>query len=196
MGDRPEEAIAAVEGPQASHGRTDIGEKVNAIIEAAEAAAAEIGEKARREARAIVNQADEQAAERIEALTREASEARAEADQYARDMREAADSYGTQHRRSAEEEALRVLSEAEEKARERLGAAEQKAEQMERDIGERHSTLKREARMLEERRHRVLESLRDLAAQIQDALVEPARETAPQEGEEALMDALDVERRR
>jgi hypothetical protein len=50
--------------------------------------------------------------------------------------------------------------------------------------------------MLEERRHRVLESLRDLAAQIQDALVEPARETAPQEGEEALMDALDVERRR
>jgi len=195
MGDRPEEAIAAVDERQASHGRTDIGEKVNAIIEAAEAAAQEIGEKARREARAIVTQADEQAAERIEALTREASEARAEADQYARDMREAADSYGTQHRRSAEEEALRVLSEAEEKARERLDGAERKAEQMERDIGERHSTLKREARMLEERRQRVLESLRDLAAQIQDALVEPAREPARQEGEEALMDALDVERR-
>jgi hypothetical protein len=194
MGDRSEEAIAAAEDQRGSHSRADIGEKVNAIIEAAEAAAEEIGEKARREARAIVKQADEQAAERIEALTREASEARAEADQYARDMREAADSYGTQHRRSAEEEALRVLSEAEEKARERLGAAEQKADQLERDIGERHSILKREARMLEERRNRVLESLRDLAAQIQDALVEPAREPAPKEGEEALLDALNIER--
>jgi hypothetical protein len=46
--------------------------------------------------------------------------------------------------------------------------------------------------MLEERRQRVLESLRDLAAQLQDALVEPV-ETAPEE--EALVEALQVERR-
>jgi hypothetical protein len=38
----------------------------------------------------------------------------------------------------------------------------------------------------------VLESLRDLAAQLQDALVEPVG-TPPQD--EALMDALDLERR-
>ncbi len=47
--------------------------------------------------------------------------------------------------------------------------------------------------MLEERRQRVLESLRDLAAQLQDALVEPA-EMARQD--ESLVDALDVDRRR
>jgi hypothetical protein len=47
--------------------------------------------------------------------------------------------------------------------------------------------------MLEARRQRVLESLRDLAGQLQDALVEPA-EKAPQD--EALMDALNVEPRR
>jgi hypothetical protein len=55
---------------------------------------------------------------------------------------------------------------------------------------QRHETLKREARMLEERRQRVLESLRDLAAQLQDALVEPV-EKSRQEG---LMDALEIER--
>jgi hypothetical protein len=47
--------------------------------------------------------------------------------------------------------------------------------------------------MLEERRQRVLEGLRDLAAQLQDALPEPT-ETAPQE--ESLVEALEVERRR
>jgi DNA-binding GntR family transcriptional regulator len=47
--------------------------------------------------------------------------------------------------------------------------------------------------MLEERKERVLESLRDLAAQIQDALVEPA-EKVPESQE--LVDALDVERHR
>ena len=47
--------------------------------------------------------------------------------------------------------------------------------------------------MLEERRQRVLESLRDLAAQLQDALVEPT-EKAPRD--EALVDALSVDRQR
>jgi chaperonin cofactor prefoldin len=72
-------------------------------------------------------------------------------------------------------------------------AAQRKAEEIQRDVGQRHEMLKREAKMLEERRQRVLESLRDLAAQLQDALVEPA-EKAPQD--EALLDALDVDRSR
>jgi hypothetical protein len=57
---------------------------------------------------------------------------------------------------------------------------------------QRHETLKREARMLEERRQRVLESLRDLAAQLQDALVEPVEKSRQEEG---LIDALEIERR-
>jgi vacuolar-type H+-ATPase subunit H len=192
MGDRPEEARAFADMPREAPPRADIGEKVNAIVAAAETAADEIRRDAEKRAADILEQAEAKAAERIEALTREASEARTEAEQYARDMREAADSYGTQHRRSAEEEALRVVSEAENSARERRESAERKAEQIERDIGQRHATLKREARMLEERKQRVLDSLRDLSAQLQDALVEPER--APQEVE--LMDALEVERRR
>ena len=47
--------------------------------------------------------------------------------------------------------------------------------------------------MLEERKQRVLESLRDLAAQLQDALVGPQDKALE---DESLVDALEVERRR
>jgi cell division septum initiation protein DivIVA len=188
-----EDARAGPEESRALETHADIGDKVNAIIKAAEAAAEEIAQTARREADEVLHQAEQQAAARIEELTREAVGSRAEADQYARDMREAADSYGTQHRRSAEEEARRLLADSEERAKVLLETAQLKAEQIDRDVGERHETLRREARMLEARRQRVLESLRDLAAQLQDALVEP---TENERQDQALMDALNVERRR
>ena len=87
----------------------------------------------------------------------------------------------------------RLSAEAEHQANEMREAAQTEAEQIQRDVVQRHETLKREAKMLEERRQRVLESLRDLAAQLQDALAE-STETAPRD--ESLMDALDVESRR
>jgi hypothetical protein len=192
MPDRPEDAGAVQEQPVDSSGHAGVGSKVDAIIGAAEAAAEEIRQDARAEARKILQRAEQQAAAQIEELTREAAQSRAEADEYARDLREAADSYGTQHRRSAENDARRVLAGAEEQAAALLDGAQRKAEEIDRDVGERHTTLKREARMLEERRRRVLESLRDLAAQLQDALAEP--KATPQE--EELMDALDLESRR
>jgi vacuolar-type H+-ATPase subunit H len=165
---------------EGEHGpaQRDIGARVNGIIDAAEKAAAE-----------IVDGAQAKAAARIDELTREARTLRDEADQYARDMREAADSYGTQHRRSAEEEALRLVADAEAKSKELVGAAELEAQRIQRDVVQRHDALKREARMLEERRQRVLESLRDLAAQLQDALVEPVQ---PSPREANLEEALDV----
>ena len=76
---------------------------------------------------------------------------------------------------------------AEATARVTLTAAQQRAEETERDTLPRHQTLPRVAKLVEERRQRVLESLRDLAAQLQDALVEPA-EMARQD--ESLVDAL------
>ena len=170
MLDHPEEEQAAAD-------RT-VGSKVNAIIEAAEEAAKEIRDRANLEAIDVLRQAEQHAAVRIEELTREAAQAKTEADQYARDMTEAADSYGTQHRRTVEEEARRLLAESEAKAKETLAAAQEKAEELESTVVQRHETLQREAKMLEERKQRVLESLRDLAAQIQDALVEPV-EQAP-----------------
>jgi gas vesicle protein len=108
-------------------------------------------------------------------------------------MTEAADSYGTQHRRTVEEEARQLLADAEAKSREQLEAAQAKADELEHTVVQRHETLRREAKMLEERKQRVLESLRDLAAQIQDALVEPSEK--PPEREDPG-DALDLDHRR
>src|SRR6266545_4622412 len=85
---------------------------------------------------------------------------------------------------------VNAIIEAAEAAAKIREAAQRKADELERDVGQRHETLQREAKMLEARKQRVLESLRDVAAQLQDALVEPA------EAEESLVDALDVERRR
>ena len=80
MLDHPEEEQAAAD--------QTVGSKVNAIIEAAEAAAKEIGQDARREALEIKQQAEKQAAALIEELTRDAVQTKVEADQYARDLRE------------------------------------------------------------------------------------------------------------
>ena len=87
-----------------------------------------------------------------------------------------------------EEEARRIVTEAEAEAKAELAAAHEKAEELERTVVQRHETLQREAKMLEERKQRVLESLRDLAAQIQDALVEPTERPASEE----MIDALEV----
>src|SRR5438552_2238490 len=113
MEDRLEEETRAVPEERDSPSRVDVGSKVNAIIEAAEAAAEEIGQDARREASGLMRKAEQDAAARIEELTREASRLRAEADQYARDISEAADSYGTQHRRTVEKEARLLVTDAE-----------------------------------------------------------------------------------
>jgi vacuolar-type H+-ATPase subunit H len=185
MSDRPAEEQAVAQ--------PSVGDKVNAIIAAAESAAQEITDKARLEAHNILRMAEQQASERITELTREAAHEKAEADQYARDMTEAADSYGTQHRRTVEEEARRLLADAETRSKEQLEAAQAKADELEQTVVQRHQTLQREAKMLEERKQRVLESLRDLAAQIQDALVEPSRGDVT---EESLVHALEVEPRR
>ena len=66
------------------------------------------------------------------------------------------------------------------------------AARLDREVSIRHESLVREAKSLEERRQRVLDGLRDLAAQLQDALVEPTS----RDMDDSLADALDVERRR
>ena len=67
MPDHPEEeARAAAVEPRDSSRQADVGGKVNAIIEAAEAAAEEISQNARREASKVAQQAEQQAAALIE----------------------------------------------------------------------------------------------------------------------------------
>ena len=180
---------------EATNGRNDhaeTGSRVAGVLNAAEEAAETIRDEARRHADEVLRQANADAATRVEDLTREAERVRAEADDYARDIRAAVDSYGTQARREADEEARKLLSDAEEQARATREAAQAMANQIEEDVRRRHESLAREAKSLEERRQRVLDGLRDLAAQLQDALVEPTNRDMDQ----SLADALDVERRR
>jgi hypothetical protein len=180
---------------EAADTRTDhaeTGSRVAAVLNAAEEAAETIRAEARRHADEVLREAKSDAAVRVEELTREAERVRAEADDYARDIRVAVDSYGTQARRDAEEEARKIVSDAEDHARATREAAQDMANQIEEGARRRHESLVREAKSLEERRQRVLDGLRDLAAQLQDALVEPTSRDL----DESLADALDTERRR
>jgi hypothetical protein len=168
-----------------------VGARVTSILEAAEQAAEQIRADALREANDLMQRAEADAQVRIEELTREAERLRLEADDYARDIRQAVDSYGTQARREAEEEARALMQSAEDHSRSIRESADAMAEQIQAETHRRHESLQREAKALEERRQRVLDGLRDLVAQLQDALVEPSRGE-----EESLVNALDVERRR
>jgi hypothetical protein len=194
----PEDALPEYESrPEdekpVTNGSADVGARVAGILEAAEQAAEQVRADALREANETMRRAEANAEVRIGELSREAERVRTEADDYARDIRQAVDSYGTQARREAEEEARKLVNEAEEQARASREAAQAMAEQIQSDARGRHETLQREAKALEERRQRVLDGLRDLAAQLQDALVEPSRAAVD---EDSLIDALDVERRR
>jgi cell division septum initiation protein DivIVA len=176
-----------------TNGSRDVGSRVTGILEAAEQAAEQIRSDALREAHDTMRRAEADAQARIDELTREAERTRRQADEYARDIRQAVDSYGTQARREADEQARQALTAAEDEARAVREAAQAMAEQIQADARKRHESLHGEAKALEERRQRVLDGIRDLAAQLQDALVEPARATRE---DDSLVDALDVERRR
>jgi hypothetical protein len=195
----PEDASSELETghfeEKATNEYADVGARVTGILEAAEQAAEQIRSDSLRQAHETMRRAETDAEAWIEELTREAQRVRAEADDYARDIRQAVDSYGTQARREAEEEARKLVTDAEEQARATREAAQAMAEQIQEDARRRNEPLQRETRALEERRQRVLDGLRDLAAQLQDALVEPSR--AARE-DDSLIDALDVdvERRR
>jgi hypothetical protein len=177
--------------PRREH--TQLGDRVAQVLNAAEEAAGQIRADARREGVCIIQEADATAATRVDELTREAEQLRQDAEDYARDIRSAVDSYATQQRRDAEQEARRILSEAETQARATREASQEMSEQMQQDARRRHEMLHRESKALEERRQRVVEGLRDLSAQLQDALVEPVRKGRE---EESLTEALDFERRR
>ena len=175
-----------------SGGYGDVGDAVAGVLRAAEEAAEKIRGEARTQALEIVEQAHGDASARIAELTREAERTRSDADDYAQDIRAAVDGYGTQQRREAEEEARQILADAEEQARATREAAQEMAQRIQGEAQGRHEQLRGELRLLEERRSRALDDLRDLAAQLADLL--PQHEPASREAD--LLDALEVEQRR
>jgi hypothetical protein len=178
--------------PGQSRGYDDVGDAVAGVLRAAVEAAEKIRGEARTQAIEIVERAQGEAATRISELTREAERTRSDADDYAHDIRAAVDGYGTQQRREAEEDARQILADAQEQARATREAAQEMAHQIQGEAQHRHESLRDEIRALEERRSRIHDELRDLAAQLDDLL--PGREPSPAR-EPDLLEALEVDPR-
>jgi hypothetical protein len=151
----------------------DVGSRVSAILAAAERAAEELRTEAKREVTVLLGRAESDAAGRISELTAEAERTRGDADDYASDVRLAVDAYASQHRREAEEEGRRAVAEAEEQARAMRETAEDMARQIDGDARRRVDELRQEIKVLEDRRERAFQSLRDVAAQLEDVLLRP-----------------------
>jgi F0F1-type ATP synthase membrane subunit b/b' len=177
--------------PGQSRGYGDVGDAVAGVLRAAEEAAEKIRGEARTQAIEIVEQAQGEASTRIAELTREAERTRTDADDYAHDIRAAVDRYGTEQRREADEEARQILADAQEQAKATREAAQEMAFQVQGEAQGRHERLRDEIRALEERRSRVLDDLRDLAAQLADLV--PGHEPASRQAD--LLEALEVDQR-
>jgi hypothetical protein len=173
---------AQVKAPKAeasagSRDYAELGDRVAAVLQAAEEAA----EQMRLDARSTADQL-------LEEAKREAQRVRVEADKDAKNTREAVESYATNHRREAEEKAGKLLTEAEGQARASREAAEAMAKRIEESARTLEEEVREQERMIRGRMQRYLAALRDVSGQIEDVLGETER------GEQTLVEALDVER--
>jgi len=169
-----------------------VGSRVSAILAAAERAAEELKTEAKREVSELLGRAESDAAARISELTAEAERTRGDADDYASDVRLAVDAYASQHRREAEEEGRRAVAEAEEQSRAMRETAEDMARQIDGDARRKVEELRQEIKLLEDRRERAFQSLRDVAAQLEDVLLRPrVGERADRVESRELRSALD-----
>ncbi len=170
----------------------DVGSRVSAILAAAERAAEELRTEAKREVSELLGRVESDAGARITELTAEAERTRSDADDYASDVRLAVDGYASERRREAEEEGRRAVAEAEEQARAMRETAEDMARQIDSDAHRKVDELRQEITLLEDRRERAFQSLRDVAAQLEDVLLRPrVGEPADHAESRELRSALD-----
>jgi hypothetical protein len=162
------------EAAAGSRDYAQLGDRVAAVLQAAEEAAEQIRLDAG-------SAADELLAE----AKREAQRVRVEADTEAKNTREAVESYATNHRREAEEKAAKTLTEAESQARASREAAEAMAKRIEESARTLEEEVREQERMIRGRMQRYLAALRDVSGQIEDVLGETER------GEPTLVEALD-----
>jgi len=165
-----------------------IGERVSAILSAAEDAASEIRADARRKSDQLLQEAGRSAQAKIAELTTEAEQSRREADDYARDMRMAVEAYAKKHRHDAEEGARRLTEEAEARVKSVLESAQEGARRIEEGARRHQETLRAETQRLEERRRQALHGVRELMAVLEDLLGEAKGEPSPEELDETLSD--------
>jgi len=136
---------------------TDIGERVAGVLSAAEAAAEQIQEDARRGAEEILNTARQ-----------DADKVLGEADTYNADTRAAVDSYASELRREAEQGAQKQLADGESQARATRQAAEAMARQIEEAGWKRGQALRDESKVVEERLKKALVGLRRMTMELEE----------------------------
>jgi hypothetical protein len=171
------------EGPVASRDYTQLGDRVAAVLQAAEEAAEQMRGEAQTAAEQMTREAKQESSSLLESAKSEAQRVRVEADREAKNTREAVESYATNHRRDAEEKAAKMLSEAEAQARASREAAEERAATLGEEVRE-------QERMIRGRMQRYLAALRDVSGQIEEVIGETER------GEPTLVEALEPERPR
>lgn len=171
-------------------GYAELGDRVAAVLQAAEEAAAQIRSDAATSAEQVTRQAEQESKALLEQARSEAQRVRVEADTEAKNTREAVESYATNHRREAEEKAAKVLSEAESQARASREAAEAMAQRIEESARTLEEEVRDQERMIRGRMQRYLAALRDVSGQIEEVLGETGR------AEPALVETLDAERER
>ena len=165
---RSTQPSASVEGASAAY--RQVGEEVTAVLTAAEQAAAQIRETARREAEQTKVAASEEAA----ATLADAEAGRRDADSYSGDTRSSADAYAEETRRRADETGAKRVAAAEEQARQIRVEAEQKASKLVADAVLRRDTLAESTKGLENRVDSMLTTLRDVASELEELL--PAKQ--------------------
>jgi vacuolar-type H+-ATPase subunit E/Vma4 len=176
------------DGKTAEGGRSDIGERINEILRAAEEAAKHVRVDAEHEAAGIRARAEADAKAHHETVLEQAKQVREEAEGYATETKQAVDSYATQKRREVEAEVGQLHREAETQARAIREAAEEMAKQLEAEARRKQQELDEGSRVIEVRLERLLGGIRETGSQL-EALMGKDRG-------ESLVNALSVERQR
>jgi hypothetical protein len=179
-----EQSDGAVDGPTTSRDSNfgGVGDRIAGVLEAADAAAAQI----RADAIAAAAETKREAAAQMKEAEIESARLRSEAQAAAEETRAASESFATTHRRRSEEEAQKVLAEADSQARATRQAAEEMALRIETEARARENELRAEVRTLEKKVHRALEAFRDISTELEDLLAANA------EPQETLVEALAV----
>jgi hypothetical protein len=186
-GERSPTDAAQSDGPAGEPAAPDkdfggVGVRIAGVLEAADAAAAQVWADTLGAAAAIEREADA----RLKEAEQESARLRSEAEAAAQETRVASESYATTQRRSTDEEVQKLLAEAESQARATRQAAEEMARRIETEARARENELRTEVRSLEVKVNRALEAFRDISTQLEDLLAANA------EPKETLVDALAV----
>lgn len=152
--------VEETEAPEAPLASTEVGQRIAAILDAAEASAEGIRAAARAEAAEIMRQTHERSAVRAVELTREPERLRDEAARASDEVRTEADAYAAQTRSAAKAEAQELVAAAEREAQSLRQAAQDDVRRIEEEGRRRQQELGLEIRELTQVRGDAIDNIR------------------------------------